>query len=358
MSKFFQTLFGLPILFVKILKKLIMIIPKIMTAYVTFVIVFITKIVPIVISLILNAGVILETFIYYLSNPTKLFQLFVSFLLFIPVMFISILYHIPFENGYKLGDFFMYFLISPLYSSIMIIITILYWFVIKFVIEYSILGSLDKILHGSLSSFYYRYLIACENPPDAWYMTPSFQHGNKNESRIFAYKTCSKGYKPNGVFCEKMKYFEPSYCTVAHIYRKFSEEKDNEFSSSGLYYPDEFKYTQSFLRKSEYKQLQDIEEYKEDVRNHQIKCDLVHKSKDTLVKSICKGMVDESDSDIRGLCQKQYCSHTNEAFCHQLIDSKIQNNERINDSNLFVIVKVLMFILIAIISGIHFKKNR
>jgi len=236
----------------------------------------------------------------------------------------------------------------------MLIITVLYWVVIKLVIEYSILGSLDKMLHGSLSSFYYRYLIACENPPDAWYMTPSFHLGNKNDSKIFAYKSCAQGYKPNGIFCEKMKYFEPSYCTAAHIYRKYSDQA-NEFTSNGLYYPREFKYTQDFFKKSEYKKLQEFDEYKEDVRNHQLKCDLAHKSKDTLVKSICKGLVDESD--VRGLCQKLYCSQTNEAFCHQLIDSNIQNKPIATDSNMFVILKVLVFVMIVIITSLHFKKN-
>ena len=197
-------------------------------------------------------------------------------------------------------------------------------------------------------------MIACENPPDAWYMTPHYHNGNKNEGRIFAYSTCSQGYKPNGIFCEKLNYFVPSYCTVAHIYRKYSEQ-ENEFTSNGLYYPSEFKYTHEFLRKPKYKQLQDLENYKEIVNEHYLKCKSSHKNKDTLVKSICKSVL-ENGSDIKGLCHNLYCTQANEPFCHQLTKSSI-TNKSINNNSVFTIFKILVFIMIVVISSLHFKKK-
>lgn len=356
MSKFFKTLFGLPILIVNILKKLITTIPKIMVAFVKFVITFVTKIVPLIISGILNSGVFLETFMYYLMNPTKLFSFFISVLLFIPFMFITILYHIPMDKSMKLGDFFMYVIIIILYTLFMIVSTVLYWIPIRLVIEYFVLGSLDsdKILKGSISSFYYRYLIACENPPDSWYMTPGFHIGNKNVSRIFAYNRCPQGFKPNGMFCEKLPYFEPAYCTAAHIYRKY---EGSEAQFNGLYYPGNFKYTNEFLKKSAYKQAEEIEDYKQLVAQHHAKCDSAHKSKDTLVKSVCKGLTGDSEADIKGLCQKQYCAHTNEAFCHLFADSSI-DNKTVVSGNFLAMMRILVFVLILIIISVYFNKRK
>lgn len=354
MSKFFNTLFGLPILIVNILKKLILTIPKIMVAFVKFVITFITKIIPLIISGIMNAGVILETFMYYLTNPTKLFSFFISVLMFLPVMFITILYHIPLDNTLKLGDFFVYALLLVLYTGLMVFTTVVYWIPIRLVIEYFVLGGFDKILKGSISSFYYRYLIACENPPDSWYMAPGFHLGNKNISRIFAYNKCPQGFKPNGMFCEKMPYFEPAYCTTAHIYRKY---EGSEAQFNGLYFPGNFKYSNEFLKKSAYKQAEEIEDYKEQVAEHHAKCESAHKGKDTLVKSICKGLTGDSEADIKGLCQKQYCAHTNEAFCHLFADSSIEN-KNVASSNLLAMMRIMVFVLILIITGVYFNKRK
>lgn len=354
MSDFFGTLFGLPILIVNILKKLITTIPKIMVAFVNFVIKFITKIIPLIISGIMNAGVILETLMYYLTNPTKLFSFLISVLLFLPVMFVTILYYIPIDNTLKLGDFFVYVLLIMPYTIVMVFATVFYWVLIRLVIEYSVLGFFDKILKGSISSFYYRYLIACENPPDSWYMTPGFHLGNKNISRIFAYNRCPQGFKPNGMFCEKMPYFEPAYCTTAHIYRKY---EGSEAQFNGLYFPGNFKYSNEFLKKSAYKQEEEIADYKDQVAEHHAKCESAHKGKDTLVKSICKGLTGDSEDDIKGLCKKQYCGHTNEAFCHLFTDSSIENNSTVVSGGFLAMMRIMVFVLILIITGVYFNKR-
>lgn len=354
MSDFFKTLFALPKLIVDILKALIKLIPKIMVAFVKFVITFITKIIPLIIKFIMNIGVILETLIHYLKNPTELFGFIITVLTFIPVMFITILYHIPLDKALKLGDFFMYVLLIIPYTALMISATVFYWLPIRLIIEYFILGSLDKILNGSISSFYYRYFIACENPPDSWYMTPGFHIGNKNISRIFAYNKCPQGFKPNGMFCEKMPYFEPAYCTTAHIYRKY---EGSEAQFNGLYFPGNFNYSNEFLKKSAYKQADDIEDYKKQVAEHHAKCESAHEGKDTLVKSICKGLAVDSEADIKGLCQKQYCAHTNEAFCHLFADSSIENKNG-SSSNILAMVRIMVFVLILIIVSVYFNKKK
>jgi hypothetical protein len=354
MADVFKILFGLPIFIVKLLKMLILMIPKIVVAFVKFVIIFVTKIIPLIISGILNSGVFLETFMYYLTNPTELFSFFISVILFIPIMFITILYHIPIADNLMFGDFFMYMLIFPLYTVSMIFSTVFYWIPIRLVIEYWIFGYLDiEVLKGSISSFYYRYLIACENPPNSWYMAPGFHLDNKNIKRIFAYNRCPQGFKPNGMFCEKMPYFEPAYCTMAHIYRKY---EDIEAQFNGLYFPGNFKYTNEFLKKSAYKQADEIEDYKKKVAQHHTQCESAHMSKDTLVKSVCKSLIGDDNADIKGLCQKQYCAHSNEAFCHLLTNSSIENTTVVS-GNLLAMMRIIVFILILIITSVFFNKR-
>jgi hypothetical protein len=354
MADFFEVLLGLPKLIVNIIKTLILLIPKILVALVKFVITFITKIIPIIISFFMNIGVILETIMYYMTNPTKLFSFLISILLFLPVMFLSIFYYIPMDNNLKLGEFFMYILINGLYTPLMALAMVFYWVPIRLVIEYLVLGCFDKILKGSISSFYYRYLIACENPPDSWYTAPGFHLENKNISRLFAYNLCPQGFKPNGMLCEKMPYFEPAYCTTAHIYRKY-EGSETQFN--GLYFPGNFKYSNEFLKKSAYKQAEEIEDYKALVGQHHTKCESAHKGKDTLVKSICKGMRGDSDADIKGLCHKQYCAQANEAFCHLFTDSSVENKTVVS-SNFLAMMRILVFVLILIITSVIFNKRR
>jgi hypothetical protein len=348
---FFKKLFALPIIIMKVLGKLISTIPKLLKALIGFVVTFVTKIIPLIVKFIMNIGVIFQTLMYYLSNPTKLFSFIINILLFIPVMFLSIFYYIPIETGFTFGDFFMYSLISVFYSGLLFALAVLYWVPLTLFGEYTILFNLDKMLKGSVSSFYYRYFAAIENPPDGWYMTPGYHIGNKNIRSIFAYEKCPQGYKPNGLFCEKMKYFEPSYCVSAHIYRQHVDDDSN----IGLYYPGNFKQTRDFLRQNTDKQLDIMENYRDIVKEHQLRCDSAHNNKAHLVKSICK---QTNNTVMKGLCHEEYCSNKNEPFCHRLnLNTALVNNVPTQTSNTFIIVKVILFILIMIIVG-EFKKNR
>ena len=179
-----------------------------------------------------------------------------------------------------------------------------------------------------------------------------------NDSQFFSDKIrklqASQGFKPNGMLCEKMPYFEPAYCTTAHIYRKY-EGSETQFN--GLYFPGNFKYSNAFLKKSAYKQAEEIEDYKALVGQHHAKCESAHKGKDTLVKSICKsGMNGDSDADIKGLCHKQYCTQANEAFCHLFTDSSVENMTVVS-SNFLAMMRIMVFVLILIITSVYFNKR-
>jgi len=290
---------------------------------------------------LLNAGTILKTLIFYLSNPTKLFALIISLLMFIPILAVSIVYNIPLNTNYKLGDMFTYIVLLTPYSLFMSC-SVVFWLVSKVLIEYIILGNCDKLLEGTISTFYYRNWLACENPPDSWYKSNGYHLNNKNESYLFAMTKCSIGYKPKGIFCEKMENYEPSYCEAAHIYREFVSTQDGVYS--GLFYPSDLnRNSSSFMKKSLHEQEETIDKYKADVKLHETTCKVAHSEKDDLIKAICR----KEDPKLEGLCHRNYCINGNEPFCHKFQNIGLQNSN-IENRNVFVILKLLILILICV----------
>lgn len=319
---------------------------------------FIIDFIPLCIQGIKNIGVILQSIFYYLQNPTKIFDLIIQLIIFIPLMMISILYHIPLENKYKLGDFFMYLFVGVIFSVVFLIITILYYVIYKIIIEYIILGSLDKITKGAISTFYYRYFLACENPPDSWYQTANYQHLNKNTKLLaFAYNKCPAGFIPNGIFCEKKSNYIPDYCEEAHIYKHHINEEKNLIS--GLLFPKDFNQnSQNYLKKKSIDKLIDIENYKNDVKEHIETCNKVHKNKDTLIKSICKDISNiESSEDLKTLCKRRYCVNEQQPFCHIYNEHKVKNKDTVERNPYSQLLILVIFILMMTIVSLNYKKN-
>lgn len=319
---------------------------------------FVTNFIPLLIKGIKNIGVILQSIFYYLQNPTKIFDLLIQLLIFIPLMIISILYHIPVDKKYKLGDFFMYWFCGGIFSAVFFSITILYYVIYKIIIEYIILGSLDKITEGAISTFYYRYFLACENPPDSWYQTANYQHLNKNTKILaFAYNKCPTGFIPNGIFCEKKSKYIPDYCEEAHIYKHHINEE--KVFNSGLLFPTEFnQYNQSYLKKKSIDKMIDIENYSNDVKEHIDTCKQVHKNKDTLIKSICKDTSNVEKSDeLKTVCKRRYCVNEQQPFCHMYKKYEVKNKDTVEKNTYSQLLVLVIFILMLTIGSLKYTKN-
>lgn len=354
----FDMLFAPVILVVKFFTKLFNTIPALFLTLINTFVYFVTNFIPLLIKGIQNIGIILQSIFYYLQNPTKIFSLLIQLLIFIPLMMISILYHIPIENKYKLGDFFMYWICGGIFSTAFLIVTIVYYVVYKIVIEYFILGGLDKITKGAISTFYYKYLLACENPPDSWYETANYHHLNKNTKILFfAYNKCPTGFIPNGIFCEKKPTYNPDYCEEAHIYKHHGNEEQG--FNSGLLFPKEFNQnSQSYLKKKSFDKMIDIEDYTNNVKEHVDTCKKVHKNKDTLIKSICKDISNvEKSNDLKTLCKRRYCVNEQQPFCHIYNDHKVVNRDNVERNPFSQLLILVIFIMMITIVSLKYNKN-
>ena len=354
----FDMLFAPVIVVVNFFSKLFNTIPELFLTLIKTFVYFVTNFIPLLIKGIQNIGVILQSIFYYLKNPYEIFTLFIQLVIFIPLMMISILYHIPIENKYKLGDFYMYWLFGSLFSLIYLIVTLVYFVVYKIVIEYLILYGLDKPLKGAISTFYYRYFLACENPPDSWYETANYHHLNKNTKILaFAYNKCPNGFIPNGIFCEKKPNYTPDYCEEAHIYKYHSNEEKR--LNSGLLFPKEFdQNSQSYLKKKTLDKIIDIENYTNNVKEHVDKCKTVHQNKDTLIKSICKDISNvEKSNDLKTLCKRRYCVNEQQPFCHIYNEHKVKNKDIVEGNPYSQLLILVIFILMLTIVSLKYKET-
>ena len=136
--------------FVKFFKNL----PKVIMLIVKTLIYFVTNFIPLMFKMIKNLGIAIQTLFYYISNPIKLFDVFVRIAVFIPIMICSIFYHIPIQQGYKLGDMCFYVAMVP-FVTVLFIWRLTTWFWLKLVFEYLILRPFDRISKGSLSCLLY-----------------------------------------------------------------------------------------------------------------------------------------------------------------------------------------------------------
>ena len=332
--------------FVKFFKNL----PKVIKLIVNTLIYFVTNFIPMMFKMIKSMGIAIQTLFYYVSNPMKLFDVFVRIAVFIPIMICSILYHIPIQQGYRLGDMCFYVAMGPFVTALFIWrLTVWFWY--KLVFEYLILRPFDRMSKGSLSVFYYRTFIGIENPPDSWYTVPNYQFRNKNTRYLFAFNACPASYKPNGVFCTKKKYYENDYCDQSKIYN-MSEGNDVNLRNRKLN-----QLSNAFMKLSTDEKEEVVNEYVDDIRTNSKACNKSMKPKANLIKSICIQKDDLRSTAIDGLCKNVLCKETFDPVCHRYIELK---NESVAHSKISstveIAIKIIVILFVALLIGNKFKK--
>lgn len=300
----------------------------------------------------------------YILNPFKFFIVIIQFfILFISFAF-SFSYHsfaIPAGKSslmdLKLVELFVYGIILVIYTLVMAVY-FAYWFIWKLVIEYIILDTIDTSTGGFISSLMYRYFIACENPPDAWYMTPSWHKGNKNAKYIFAYNKCPAGYSTNNMtalFCKRNNDYELTMCPHANLYRA---EKDldtiGHLESQSF---DDKKY--EYLRLKLNRKNKMVNEYKQQVSTNNNTCRIKMQSKTNLLKSVCMKTSDKTyKNKIQLLCSDLFCTNnSHEPLCHKLSYTDIQG-DIVKKKNFQIITYLFMIIiLMVLVTGKFLHKN-
>jgi hypothetical protein len=298
----------------------------------------------------------------YIFNPFKLLILLIQFfILFISFSFSFIYHTFAFLPRRNTGFMDLKFLECSLYAALfgaiytpIMIAHFAYWFFYRLIIEYVILYNIDRSTGGYISSFMYRYFIACENPPDAWYMTPSWHKGNQNSKYIFAHNKCPAGYSTNNavsLFCKRNNDYELTTCPQANLYRA-----DKDLDTIGHLRSQDFndkKY--EFLKLKTNRQNKEISTYRHTVAANNNTCAIKMKSKDTLLKSVCMKTSDKKHKNtIQQLCSDIFCTNdTYEPICHKLsyTEGLNGNNGVKNNSNIMIILYIFLMIVIMVLAG-------
>lgn len=332
--------------FVKFFKNL----PKVIQLIVKTLIYFVTDFIPLMFKMLKNAGIAIQTMFYYISNPLKLFDVFVRIAVFIPIMICSILYHIPLQRGYKFGDMCFYVAMVPFVTAIFIW-RLTTWFLYKLVFEYLILRPFDKMTNGSLSAFYYRTFIGIENPPDSWHTVPNYQFKNRNTRYLFAFNACPAGYKPNGVFCTRKKYYENDYCDQSKIYN-MSEGDDVNMINRKLNQS-----SNSFMKLSTDDKEEIVSEYVDDIKTNLKACNKSMAQKASLIKSICMQKNHLTSTAIDGLCKNVLCKESYDPVCHKYVELKDESVEHSKiSSNMEIAIKIIILLFVILLIGNKLQK--
>lgn len=322
--------------FVKFFKSL----PKLITNLVNALVYFVVNFIPLVFKGLKNLGVAIQTAFHYVTNPLELVEVFVRLLIFIPIMIVSILYHMPINKHMRIGDFIVYFSIKWLVHACFMFATAL-WCSYSLVFEYLAMRNVDKLTKGMLSTFYYRNILALENPPDAWYSVPNHQFDNKNARYFLAYKPCPSGLKPNGVFCTKKEYYENDYCDESKIY-KLSLGDDVKLGNNNLNQT-----SQSFLKLSSHEKEEVIDDYVTSMRTNTEACKKKLSTKYDLIRSTCLENNDATSRKMESLCKKVFCKDNLDSMCHKYINVK---NESSNDSKVSGYFEIIVQIIIILVT--------
>lgn len=284
---------------------------------------------------------------YYATRPFEFITLLLNLGFTLATFVIAFVYHkFTFPNNLKIAEFFIYALLAiPI--TLAFVATIVLWVIWKLFVEYTILHNIDKSSKGYISSFLYRYFIACENPPDDWYMLSGAHNGNSSAKNVFAYNPCPTGSNLRGnkysIFCERNDKYELTICPEANLYRAYMKMKPiGKINNSKLIYDREF------MKMNAFKKKMFIENYEQTIQQNINRCNEYNSGKRNLLKSICSKQDSEnvnSNPLINKLCNDLYCSKTQEAFCHKLGPGRYAENSGMTDKDKFI---VIVNILIAV----------
>ena len=299
---------------------------------------------------------------YYATRPFEFITLLLNLGFTLATFAIAFIYHkFTFPNNMKIAEFFIYAALAvPI--TLAFVATIVVWVVWKLFVEYVVMYNIDKSSKGFISSFIYRYFVACENPPDDWYMLNGAHNGNMSAKNIFAYNPCPIGSNFRGnkfsIFCEKDDKYELTICPEANLYRAYIDLKPiGKLSNSKLINDREF------MKMNALKKKAFIENYEQTIQQNINRCSEYNSRKINLLKSICTKQNSEginANPLINKLCHDLYCSKTREAFCHKLGPGQLYDSSSMGQKDrLTLILNVLIAVtLITLIVGRkHFLVN-
>ena len=272
-----------------------------------------------------SIGSIVQGFVKLITNPLSLIEFFARLVILIAFLPVVILYNIPIK-GVMLAEFFVYPWVL-LYFSVWNLILLAIFAALTLIFG---LGVDVNLFRGRLYPIFYRYFIAVENKPSAWYEVGGYHARNRNERLLLAMRECGTNYVPDDqtgrLTCVRKMEGEPKFCPQANIYRVF-----RNMSMKTPYKPREFIPDAKFMEMKPSARRKLIADYKKMKLKFYRDCDKKMQFFDSTTKSICRSIdtLDLSESqkrNLRGLCFDTYCRNgRRERFCHAMTPTALSN---------------------------------
>jgi hypothetical protein len=272
-------------------------------------------------------GTIFTFLIDVITNPFKLVEFFVRLLIVIALLPFVILYNIPIGK-LKFMELFIYPFIL-LYFTIWNVV--LYAIFVALTVVFG-MGLDVAICRGRLYPLFYRYFIAVENSPSAWYEVGGHQSKNRNERIVLAFRECGDNYVPDPnsakLTCVRKMEGEPKFCPQANIYRVYKN-----LGMKTPYKPREFIPDVNFLQMNSSGRRRQIAKYKKMKLRFYEECDEKMRPYDDLTKNICRNvdfleLKSGQKQQIKGLCYDTYCRNgRREQFCHKMTPGALSNTD-------------------------------
>ena len=303
-------------------------------------------------TFLLNAIKIVVGLATLASNPGKLFLALGGFILWIIGNIIALILTMPVGGTYNdkktgrkqnlvlghiLTSFFyrtLYLLTVAIFNCVVFALLLLIRVIVTLIVTIC-----DSITNNRASKAFYRWFIACEESPYAWFENSFYQDGNRVEKGLMCTSSCPSGFKvsKNGRNCEKIPDYIPNYCPQASLMRAY-----RGMNTSGPAVLKEFSLP-SMLNESQTTQF--IEDFKKNKKEYYEACQNNDMNKyDAVAKSVCSTLEFSQNSNIStksmvDLCYNAHCRNgKHESFCTKL--GEYQNiNANSADVNKNTIIK-------------------
>ena len=246
--------------------------------------------------------------------------------------------------GHRLTSLFyriLYLLPVAVFNSSIFLILLLVRLILTIIIVI-----MDNLTYHRASKWFYKFFLACEVSPFAWYENTFFHKGNQNQRDLVCKKNCHPGYKlsNDGSKCEKIPNYIPNYCPTSQLMRIYRGlEVPGALNMKSYTLP---------MGMTESQKEKYIEDFKKNKKDYYESCQNININKyDNVAKNICSTMEftnnsKTSDKDMQNICYNKYCRNgSHESFCTKL--NSYNNNSNINSvSNNDIIKTICIYSLV------------
>lgn len=289
---------------------------------------FFTQFLNIFMSLFQLLLLVPKMIIMAMKNPLKLIELFARLLIVITMLPLVIMYNIPIGK-LKMAELFIY---PPILLFFTLWNTKLFLLFSALTVVFG-MGLDVELCRGRLYPLFYRFFVAVENSPSAWYQIGGYHGKNRNERILLAFRECGHNYVPDPktakLTCLRKMEGEPKFCPQANIYRVYKN-----IGMKAPYKPRQFVPDMQFLDMNSSGRRRQIAKYKKMKLRFYQECDEKMQPYNDLVKNVCRNVdfleiTNTQKKQIKGICYDTYCINgRREQFCHKMTPKHISISER------------------------------